>query len=257
MPTFGWLRDIPKAPGDKPDHDAAPLLSSLPIPPSASNRELVVDVLDQGALGSCVANSILQAVRGSQVRQGAVAPKLGSRLFGYWVSRAYHHATDVDDGTYLRTFFQGLNQFGFCPESVYPYDVARYAAMPPSAAFRAGFDQHAPTVYKRIQSANAARVADIKRALAAGYLVTFGTLVSEDFARNQLGDAPLSAPIGKTIAGGHALCAVGYDGDDFEVVNSWSEDWGARGYCTMAADYLTWAETTDLWIVQEAPAYSE
>lgn len=256
-PMLGWLRDKPKAPGEPPDHDAGPLLASAPIPASHSNRRLIVDVLDQGQLGSCVANAIMQAVRASHVAQGVMAPRLGSRLYGYWCSRAYEHQTGVDSGTYLRDFFRGLNKFGFCPEVAWPYDVSRFADMPPAAAFRAAFDQHSPTVYKSIANGSYQRIDPIKRAVAAGYLVCFGTLVSEAFVGKPLPSAPLPPPEGQPIAGGHALCVVGYDGDTFDVLNSWGDHWGESGYCRFSADYMAWGQTQDLWIVATAPEYSE
>lgn len=257
-PMLGWLPDRPKGPGETPDHDAGPLLAGAPIPPSHSNRRLIVDVLDQGQLGSCVANAIMQAVRASHVAQGVMAPRLGSRLYGYWCSRAFEHATANDTGTYLRDFFRALNKFGFCPESKWPYDVSRFADLPPAAAFRAAFDQRSPTVYKSIVNGGSQRIDPIKRALAAGYLVTFGTLVSEAFVRDPLPSAPLAPPAaGEAIAGGHALCVVGYDGDAFEVLNSWGDGWGEGGYCRFSADYMAWGQTEDLWLVAQAPGYSE
>jgi C1A family cysteine protease len=258
MAAFGWLKDPPKGPGETPDHDAGPLLAAAgPPPPAASNRRLIVDVLYQDQLGSCVANAILQAVRASHVAQGVVAPRLGSRLFGYWCSRAYHHATGVDGGTYLRLFFNALNKFGFCPEAAWPYDIHRFADMPPAAAFRAAFDQHSPTVYKSIVNGGSQRIDPIKRAIAAGYLVCFGTLVSESFVGDPLPSAPVDPPVGQPIAGGHAMCIVGYDGDTFDVVNSWGPYWGEVGYCRLSADYLAWGQTQDLWLVEKAPEYSE
>lgn len=262
MRALGWLPDRPKAPGEPPDHDAGPLLAATPIPPAASNRRLVVNVLDQGRLGSCVANAILQAVRAAQIREAGglgPVPRLGSRLYGYWCSRAFDHMTRIDGGTYLRSFFMALNKFGSCPEPIWPYDVSRFADMPPAAAFRAAFDQRSPTVYKRITDGTVKGVRDeIKRAVAAGYLVTFGTQVSEAFARNDLGTAPLEPPAkGEPIAGGHALCVVGYDGDAFEIVNSWGVDWGDGGFCRFSGNYMAWGQTNDLWIVAEAPRYSE
>jgi C1A family cysteine protease len=258
VPRLGWFRDPPKLPGQRPDLDAEELLSAkirVP-PPFASNRHLILTVLDQGQLGSCVANAITQAVRASHVRQGVEHPRIASRLFGYYLSRAYHHATQIDDGTYLRTYFQALDKFGFCPETAWPYDVSRFADMPSGAAFRAGFDQHSPTIYRRISTAGATRSDDIKRALAAGYLVCFGTLVSEEFLGLNNYHA-VEAPIGKSIAGGHALCAVGYDGDVFEICNSWGFEWNDGGYCWFDRSYMEWEETTDLWIVEQSPRYSE
>jgi hypothetical protein len=257
-PLFGWRPDPPKLAAERPDHDATPLLGTAPPPNRASALELIVSILDQGA-SDCVVHSAYQNIRGSHVRQGVLSPELGSRRMGYWCSRAFHHATGEDDGTYLRTFFQAQNKFGFCRESVYPYD-SPLNDMPSSAAWRAANDQRdvgGPIAYRRIQSAGRARIDDIKRAIAAGYLVSFGTLVSTAFARNDLGKGPLLPPIGQEIAGGHALLVGAYEDDDFTIVNSWGEEWGGRGLCRFNAAYLEWAETSDLWLVERAPEFSE
>jgi C1A family cysteine protease len=255
MPGFGWRPDPPKLPGQTPDHSAVPHLAATAIPHSASVRQYS-RVLDQGDLGSCVANAGFQAVLVSHGRQGVANPELGSRLMGWYLAKATHGEADKDTGTFLRAFFDMLNKFGFCPESKWPYDVARFAEMPPAAAFRAAFDQHSPTVYQRINSAGPARGDDIKRAIAAGYAVAFGTLVANDiFDLNSY--SPVPAPIGKPIAGGHALCVVGYEGDAFEIINSWGKDFCNEVYCWFSLQYMEWEETTDLWIVQQAPRYSE
>jgi hypothetical protein len=254
--ALGYLRDPPRPPGAKPDHDAAPTLGTAPPPPAASNRHLVVEVLDQGAASSCVAHAIPQAIRMAHVKAGVPDPQLMSRLYGYYASRAEHGDQETDGGTYLRTFFQALNQFGFCPEGYWPYDLASINIEPPGSAFWAGFDQRSPTVYQRISSAGAARIDDIKRAIAGGFGVCFGTDVSEAFCAGELGEGPIPPPEGLPIAGGHALVLDGYDGDAFSVVNSWGTGWGDGGRCTFSADYLAWPNTNDLWIVAKAPKYS-
>jgi C1A family cysteine protease len=257
MPTLGYRPDPPKARHEKPDLVAEPMLRAAPPPPSsASIRHFVVDVLDQGGIGSCVSQSILQAVRCSHRRQGVENPVLGSRLFGYYLSRAYHHQTGEDSGTFLRLFFQALTKFGFCPETLWPYsdDSERFKRMPPSAAFRAAFDQANPTTYRRITGEGATRLDQIKRAIAAGYPVCFGTNVDNDFCNNRLVE-PLQPPRAN-IAGGHALLVVGYENDFFEVVNSWSSSWGDEGYCRFSLDYMSDPSTRDLWIVEHSPKYS-
>lgn len=250
---------------DPRDQNAEERLGAAVPPASATLRPWVYEVLDQGALGSCVANAIMQAVRVSHIRQeqagGAPnpAPPLGSRLFAYYLSRAIHHQTGEDAGTFLRTCFAALNKFGFPPESVWSYDDGpdKFKRMPATAAMHAAFDQRSPTVYQRISSTGSARVTDIKRAIAAGYPVCFGTDVSTAFASNQV--TGLIGPPNPTdeIAGGHALLAVGYDSDAFEVVNSWGEGWGNKGWCRLSPEYLMWSGTRDLWIVESAPLYSE
>lgn len=253
-PKLGWRRDPPKAAGQAQDHSAAELLGTAPPPANGNSLELIVDILDQSA-SDCVANAIQQALRGEQLKQGASKPDLGSRRFGYWVSRAYHHDQGRDEGTFLRTYFQALNRFGFCRESIYPYD-SPLNDMPTSSAFRAALDQASPTVYKRITTVGRARIDDIKRAVAAGYLVCFGTLVSSAFCSNKLGKVPLPPPTGEEIAGGHALVVGAYAGDDFTIVNSWGDAWGNGGMCRFDAAYLEWPETNDLWLVAQAPGYS-
>lgn len=256
---LGWLPDPFKRPDEAPDFDAEALLGATVPPLAYSNRGLVLDILDQGALNSCVANAGFQAVRASHVRQGVREPKLGSRLFGYYCSRAYHHATARDGGTHLRTFFQALNKFGLCAEDVWPYkDLSRnFKRMPPTKAFMAAFDQRSPTTYRRIYDEDAERVVAIKRALAAGFLVVFGTDVSQAFLKLQGATEPLDPPIGEPMAGGHAMCITGYDGDAFEIVNSWGSAWADGGFCRFSADYLAWSNTRDIWIVEHSPRFSE
>lgn len=254
---LGWKPDPPKMAGQKADHDAAPTLGTAPPPPEASNVHLVVNVLDQGQAGACVGNAIPQAIRMAQVRAGVPHPQLASRLFGYYMSRAEHGAQHADEGTYLRTFFEALNEFGFCPEGAWPYDLDNLNRMPPWTAFKAALDQRSPTVYQRITSAGRARVDDIKRAIAGGFGVCFGTEVSDTFCANVLGSKPIDPPVGLATAGGHALCAIAYEGDAFTIVNSWGTEWGDGGFCRFSADYMAWASTTDLWIVASAPKYSE
>jgi C1A family cysteine protease len=258
MPKLGWLPDPPKAAHERADFEADFILRAMPPPPAAANiRHLVTSVLDQGNIGSCVANAILQAVRCSHVKQGIANPQLGSRLFGYYLSRAYHHQTNEDSGTFLRLFFSALAKFGFCPESVWSYsdDGEKFREMPPMAAFRAAFDQANPTTYRRIAASGADRLDQIKRAIASGYGVCFGTDVDGAFTSNQLSE-PIKPPSGN-IAGGHAMMVGGYDGDVFEICNSWGTGWGDGGWCRFSDEYMAWDKTRDLWIVEYAPRYSD
>jgi C1A family cysteine protease len=248
MRPLGYRRD----PLDVRDHSAHDKLGAGPVPPAASARQYIVDVLDQGNASSCVANAILQAVRADHVRQGATAPALGSRLFGYYLSRAYHNETHVDGGTFLRTFFASLVKFGFCPETAWPYELDVLNKMPPADSFRLAFDQKTPTSYSRIMSHGAERILAIKRAIAAGHVVCFGTDIATDFFGDK-GEVPIDPPTGMQIAGGHAMAVVSYNGDVFEICNSWGTGWGADGFCYFTADYLAWDGTWDLWICESAP----
>ncbi len=170
---------------------------------------------------------------------------------------------DYDDGTFLRNVAQAAVKYGFPVEHVWPYSDdsspgAPFTKMPSIAAFSAAIDRSAKfskPVYMRIESTGAQRIEDVKRAIAAGYCIAFGTDVSEDFCNNNLGTGPIQPPVAQPIAGGHALCIAGYDSDGFDIVNSWGSDWGNNGWCRFSTDYISWDKTDDLWIVEVSPLF--
>jgi C1A family cysteine protease len=252
---MGWLPDPPKVPGEKPDWLATARLSLPPAPDAASCKGHLGAVLDQERLGSCVWQAIAKLLWSSHVRQGIASPKLCSILAGYYISRAYAGTERYDSGTHLRTGFRALNKFGFCPEDEWPYLIGRFAEMPPTNAFRKAFDQKDPTDYYRIHETGNERLDAIKRAIAVGLPVAFGTDVSRAFCDGELGKV-WDHPTGE-IAGGHAMVLSGYDGDVFDVLNSWGEGWGDGGWGRMSADYVAWEGTRDLWVAKHAPPYSE
>ncbi|MES1205010.1 MAG: C1 family peptidase [Pseudomonadota bacterium] len=256
--TLGYRPDPPKAAGQKPDLNAQARLRAEPIPQRADNRHLVLSVLDQGGIGSCVAQAVMQAVRASQVKHGAVNPPLGSRLWTYYLSRAISGETDLDAGTFIRQAFAAIVKFGFPPESAFPYSDQNesFKLAPGPEVYRQAFDQRQPTEYYRIFEEGPDRVLTVKRALAQGHLVVFGTSVSNRFCGDDLGRGPVMPPAGEPIAGGHAMTLVGYDGDAFDVVNSWGTGWGDGGFWAMSASYLSWDQTRDLWICRSAPNFS-
>lgn len=229
-----------------------------------ANRGLILGVLDQGHLGSCVFNAVTQVLRASHVKQGVANPELASRLALYYLARATVGESDVDAGSHIRLAFQTINRFGFCPESAWPYtDEGVMWKTPPSKdTYRRSFDQKAmgPTPYFRIYDEGDARITAIMQALAAGRPVAFGTDVSDAFCANDFGVVPVGIPTG-TIAGGHAMTIVDYDRRSgstvFDVVNSWGTGWGAGGFFRARPEYLAWDESRDFWFAEAAPYYSE
>lgn len=263
--ALGWRPDPPKDVAE--DFSASQVLKASRIPKSASNRELV-DILDQGNLGSCTANAAMQAIRASQLVHGAPADvEFGSRLFAYYFARALTHETGVDSGTYLRAIFEVTNKFGFCPESAWEYDdnpnpeTGRFTRMPGMRAMRAAYDQRSPTEYRRIYETGDDRLTIIKRALANRQLVVFGTDVTEDFCENNFDPGATIKPPGDAarMAGGHAMAIAGYEeiGNTtvFEIPNSWGEGWGEQGWCRFDGSYLTHPMSRDFWIVKSAPNF--
>lgn len=275
MRGLGYL---PDAPSDK-DWGAEPLLSaaSVLVAETGSARRLVAGILNQGGLGSCVANAGFQALRAAQIKalleRGLSLPEaialapLGSRLFGYRLARATHGDEMNDSGTYPRAFFQVVTKFGFPTEDAWTYDdrvveedgsPGKFTRDPGHGAYQAAFDQKEPTEYRRIFETGYDRVDVIKQAISQEHLIVFGTDVSRPFANGDAGNGkPLPPPVGLTIAGGHAMCLAEYDRDGAKGPNSWGEGFGDAGWFYFSWDYIAWERTRDLWIVKRAPVYSE
>lgn len=258
--TLGWLPDPP----DDRDLDFArtPMMASAAdVPDETWLGEQFAPVLDQGPLGACVAHAVAQVIYASHKRAGVKEPQLASRLAIYYLSRATHKMQHFDSGTFLRTAFGTLNKFGFAPETAWAYDLARFAVMPPFNTFRLAYDQSSgarPTVYWRIHSRGDERLVAVKSALAKGYPVAFGTLVTRSFVEGKNVEEPVAEPTeASDIVGGHAMVIGGHGPGYFHVLNSWGEDWGTDGWCQLSEEYIAGDVTTDLWVAQHAPNYVE
>jgi len=251
-----------RAPDGGPRHlNAARHLGAGPVPETSDLTHLT-RIYDQGALGSCTAHGIGGAIRGCQIAKGAPASTpILSRLALYWLERAYLHETDQDAGAYIHLGFQALNTFGFGPEQFWPYSDSdgRWAKQPPLLAMESAFDQRSPVDYQRILSTGGARVDDVRRALGAGHLITFGTQVTVDFCNGNVGPTGILQPPGPgdAIAGGHCMLICGHKPDRFRIANSWGTEIFDRRYFDMSPDYVAADITDDLWIVVSAPLYSE
>jgi len=274
---LGYIIDTP----DDRDHNALKAIKTSTAPYSVA-RSILTRTLDQGGLGSCTCNAAGQAIRAAEI-SALMAAGMGledaqatiefmSRLFPYYFARAISHETQIDAGTMIRFVFMVLNTFGFCRESMWGYSddsdprTGKFAKMPSGAAVRAAYDQCLTAAgdkvvhYARIASTGNARVNDVKRAIADGHLVVFGTSVTEAFCADMTANSmlPMAPPkVTDKIAGGHAMVWGGYHGDDFDTLNSWGEGYGDGGWFKMSAEYVAAPETSDLWIVQRAPLFTD
>jgi C1A family cysteine protease len=261
---LGWVRDPAKRPDDTQDLRAEPLLRAAPAPPpAASEAEHILSILDQGHYSSCVAHACMQAIRARHSRLGVKNPKLGSRWWAYYLSRASHGDQLRDEGTWIRACFGALRKFGFPTEDVWPYDdnyegVSKYKCMPPVAAFWRAADQRSPVAYYRITAAGEARVVECKRAIAAGYTIAWGTLVTQAFCDGDYGSQYVGLPQqGDPVVGGHAMLLAAYDERGFSGPNSWGEGWGDRGWFHFKPEVIAWPESDDFWICENVPKFLE
>lgn len=283
--NLGYLPDPPKTDGVA-DFSADLLLSTSTattptIPLRHSNNYLIVNVLNQGNLGSCVAQSVVQALRASMVLQlfqagmsledAHAKAELASRLYLYYLARSTHGSQTLDSGTWLRAIFEVINRFGFPSEDLWAYDdtkemdtagnLPKFARLPSHKAFQAGYDQRSAAPgnklieYHRIYDGGYARVDVFKKLLHQGYNISFGTIVGNDYWNQAKSGKAIDPPSPSEERGGHAQLITGFDGDDFDVLNSWGPEFGVEGYALFSADYIAWDKTAagDAWAVKRAP----
>jgi len=139
---------------------------------------------------------------------------------------------------------------GACPETEWPYDIAKFATEPPAKCFSDAL-KYKTVLYQRvIQTLN-----QMKGCLASGFPFVFGFSVYESFESPQIaksGIVPMPASSEKQL-GGHAVIAVGYDDKSqrFIVRNSWGKGWGMGGYFTLPYAYLTDDNlAADFWTIR-------
>lgn len=204
---------------------------------------------DQFELGSCTGNAATSAL---EIAIGTRRPF--SRLMAYYEARVQRDTVLEDSGASIRDVMIGIATTGVCYEETWPYQIGRFTQKPPAQAYveaKALIDRMWGFEYLRVRS-----LAELKSALAQGYPVTFGFATPEWFSSpyfNNILRFPNSREI---INGGHAVVAVGYD-DRYRdkiiwVRNSWSKEWGIKGYFKMTQDWFTRPErlADDMWVIR-------
>jgi len=242
---YGWIPDLP----DHRDfYYAAPRFATLPRRLDLTSK--CPAVYDQGQLGSCTANAIAAAIQFDQMKQKLPKVSRPSRLFIYYNERAMEGTVDSDSGAQIRDGIKSVAKQGDCPESLWPYVVARFRTRPPARCYQDAI-HHKAVVYQRLQQ----DLTSMRGCLAAGYPFVFGFTVYQSFESADVartGRVELPRP-GEGVVGGHAVMAVGYDdlAERFVVRNSWGTGWGKRGYFTMPYAYLTQSSLADdFWTIR-------
>ena len=219
------------------------------LPPEVDLRDGMPPVRDQGNRGTCVAHAAV-AVREFLVGNRG-DPDL-SEQFVYWACKQ-RDGNPESGGTYIKFAMDVLKTLGVCTESVWPY--SRYPVAnnegqgpPPADAVAHARSFQVTTV----QELNGRCVDTLKRMLAKGQPIAFDVPVFRYLERPyfyRVGDFRLCLP-GEPIAGGHAMCMVGYIDDTdvpgggiFLAENSWGPGFGANGevapgYCRIPYEYI-------------------
>ena len=245
---LGWVPDLP----DRRDLlYAAPPHLAMALPAKVDLRAKCPKIYDQGELGSCTANAIAGAIEFDQMKQGNPKPPFTpSRLFVYYNERVMEGTVDSDSGAQIRDGIKSCAKQGACPETMWPYVIAKFADKPPAACYTTAA-KHLIKLYSRVPRV----LNSMKGCLADGYAFMFGFTVYESFESDAVaktGIVPMPKPK-EAVLGGHAVLAVGYiDAEQmFLVRNSWGRKWGLKGYFKMPYAYLSDGDLSDdFWTIR-------
>lgn len=252
--NYGWIKDRP----DPRDHifgagasGPTPAPAPVKLPAVVDLRDRMPPVYDQGELGSCTANatgalfSYLQTLAGKP-------PVTPSRLFIYYGEREAIGTVNQDSGAAIRDGIKVLANQGGPPESIWPYDVARFAVRPTPDVYAAAAP-HKIAAYQRLNQT----ASHIRMALFLGFPVAFGFTVFESFESEKVARTGIVSMPGRweRQLGGHAVLIVGYDHPSrhFIVRNSWGSGWGRSGYFYMPYEFALNPDlASDFWTAQTA-----
>jgi C1A family cysteine protease len=235
--------------------------------PAVDLRAWCSPVEDQGSLGSCTANAAAALVEYFERRAFGKHIDV-SRLFLYKATRNLMGAKG-DTGAFLRTTMGALVLFGVPPEEHWAYREADFDLEPPAFCYAFAQNYQAISYYRLDPPGTPAAdlLAHIKTNLAAALPSMFGfTVYSSIEQAGSTGRVPFPAA-GERIVGGHAVAAVGYD-DRVKIKNSsprgtetvgallirnsWSAEWGEKGYGWLPYEYVLEGLADDWWSLLKA-----
>jgi C1A family cysteine protease len=232
--------------------------ANLVLPHHSDLRPRMPAIYDQGNLGSCTGNAIAAAVQFDQ--DVLHADFMPSRLFIYFNERFMEGTITQDAGANIRDGIKSINRFGVCAETLWPYDISRFAIRPSPAAFSAAV-LHKSLNYQSVPQ----DLSTMKSVLVGGVtgnnplpivigFSVFDSFESTDVANSGIVNLPAAS---EQMIGGHAVLIVGYDdaSQRFIVRNSWGFNWGQSGYFTIPyAYFLNPALASDLWVIKRMAA---
>lgn len=198
---------------------------------------------------NCTANSIAGAFEYGLKKQG-YADFLPSRLFIYYNERVMENTVKSDSGAQLRDGIKSINSKGVCTETLWPYDITKFAKKPLAKCYTDALKHHALSYQSVSQT-----LIGLRGCLATNIPVVFGFAVYESFESNEVATTGIvnMPKKSESLLGGHAVVIVGYDDtiQRFVVRNSWGDKWGNKGYFTMPYEYITNQKlASDFWAIK-------
>lgn len=238
---YGWKKD-------KRDHrDHKFRYSKIDIPENVDLREYCSPIEDQKSYGSCTGCASVGCLELLDRKNDMKHTDL-SRFFAYYNARSFEGTTGVDSGAYIRDVVKGLVKYGACTEELWKYEVRNLYRKPDDSCYK-NASKHKIIAYERVRSIRGAQ-----EALAQGFPVVFGLYLYSSFEKTGYNGIVRTPGWFERFLGGHAMAIVGYKKIDgklyFIVRNSWSDNWGDKGYCYVPVNYIK-RKGSDFWVLRK------
>jgi len=222
-----YLFNLTKSPVDPRDYMLESVYpEEVTLPEEWDLRPNMRPIRDQGEQGSCSAQTV-SAMKEWQEYADVAWQEYMSPQFVYNLRE-----NQQSSGMYPRNTMDILYKIGIVPESAYPYM------------------SNTPIIDELLEKAGCYKI--------QGYaqINTVDSLKKALFANGPCYIAfPVYNPqkmefwkpdyLGQPILGGHAVCVAGYLKDKFIIRNSWSAQWGDRGYTYMP--FTDWGFQWECW----------
>lgn len=193
-----------------------------------------MSVLNQGAVGSCVAHACATAMGYGELQSGFKNAHNFSRGYIYGNRRPTDHQ---EEGMIVRQALKQLNHCGDCEYKDFPYNE-------PYPKVKAKIENNKTELaekaapFKILNYFRCYSETEVKAALMNQGAVIITIPVYESFAKN----CPLPKE-GEKKEGYHAMCVIGWNKDGWIIQNSWSAFWGDKGKLYLPYEY----PITEFW----------
>jgi hypothetical protein len=211
--------------------------------PSIFTLSNLPDIVDQGELGDCVANSWYYYL---MFKTESEVPL--SRLFLYANCRCIDNCPlEKDIGTTVRTACKALSRYGICSEIDYPYEISTFKNLPPLSAYKnSKLLKNFEYIFLSECKKNSTSILTcLKSSLVTNNLpIVFGIMLFSSFMTKSVartGIIPMPNTKTENNVGGHCICIVGYNDtvQYFKCANSWGTSWGDNGYFYLPYEYVS------------------
>jgi C1A family cysteine protease len=216
---------------DDRDYLMRAYLPVVKLPNRADFTSQMTPVRNQGDEGTCVAFSTVAGMKEYQEQLDWKRYMELSPRYLYSLCKKIDGHPD-EEGTQIRYAMQVLKQSGVCEEKYWPYQPHQ------TDKPKAGSDKDAAK-FKELSYARLLDLDEIKLCLAAKGPCVIGIVCYSGIMKTKTGKVPMPKDGEKPI-GGHAICVVGYDDAKklLKFKNSWTEQWGDRGYGYLPYAYV-------------------